>query len=84
MDMGLKDKIVVVTGGASGIGAAISMALADEGAVPVIYARTPPSDTFLAELARKSPKAGWVQADLSKDDECRFAVDETHRRWGQV
>ena len=42
MDLGLKDKIVVVTGGASGIGAAISTVLAEEGAVPVIYARSAP------------------------------------------
>lgn len=84
MDMGLKDKIVVVTGGASGIGAAISMALADEGAVPVIYARSTPNDAFLAELVRRSPKAGWVKADLSRDDDCRRAVRETRDRWGPV
>jgi|JI7StandDraft_1071085.scaffolds.fasta_scaffold46705_3 L-fucose dehydrogenase len=84
MDLGLKDKIVVVTGGGSGIGAAISTALADEGAVPVIYARRPPEDGFLAGLVARSPRAGWVKADLSRDDECRRAVEETHRRWGRV
>jgi NAD(P)-dependent dehydrogenase (short-subunit alcohol dehydrogenase family) len=35
MDLQLKDKVVVVTGGAKGIGAAISKACAQEGAIPV-------------------------------------------------
>ncbi|MCA3857837.1 MAG: short-chain dehydrogenase, partial [Burkholderia sp.] len=37
MDLNLQDKVVIVTGGASGIGAAISMRLAGEGAIPVVF-----------------------------------------------
>lgn len=84
MDLGLRGKVVVVTGGASGIGAAISLCLADEGAVPVIYARDVPSGTFLADLMAKCPTAGWVQADLRHDDACRDAVAQTHAKWGRV
>ncbi|HKJ95534.1 MAG TPA: short-chain dehydrogenase, partial [Gammaproteobacteria bacterium] len=36
MDLGLSGKVVIVTGGGSGIGAAVVLALAEEGAVPVI------------------------------------------------
>jgi L-fucose dehydrogenase len=39
MDLELKDKVVLVTGGARGIGAAISRALAAEAAIPVIVDR---------------------------------------------
>ncbi len=39
MDLELKDKVVIVTGGAKGIGAAIVRLLAGEGAVPVIVDR---------------------------------------------
>jgi L-fucose dehydrogenase len=84
MDLGLKDKVVVVTGGASGIGAAITMQLAAEGAVPVIFARSLPTQDFLAELTKICPKAGWVQADLSRDEDCAHAVAQTHNRWGKV
>jgi len=58
MDLGLAGKVVVVTGGASGIGAAISLALANEGAIPVIYARSDPDPAFLADLEARSPAAG--------------------------
>ena len=40
MDLQLKDKVVVVTGGAKGIGAAIVLACADQGAVPMIWTAT--------------------------------------------
>jgi L-fucose dehydrogenase len=40
MDLGLQNKVILVTGGASGIGAAISECLAKEGAVPVVIGRT--------------------------------------------
>lgn len=84
MDLGLQDKVIIVTGGAAGIGAAISETLAAEGAVPVILARRPPDAAFLERLTSASPRAGWVQADLSQDKDCRHAVAEVQARWGQV
>ena len=39
MDLQLQDKVVIVTGGAAGIGAAISLQLAAEGAIPVVCGR---------------------------------------------
>ncbi len=82
MDLGLAGRIVVVTGGASGIGAAISRRLSAEGAVPVIIARSPPAPGFIEELAERAPGAGWIKADLSRDAECRRAVEELRDRWG--
>ena len=81
MDLQLAGKIVVVTGGGAGIGAAICETLAEEGAVPVIFARRAPDAAWLTALGSR---AGWVQVDLSKDEECVKAVAETHDRWGQV
>lgn len=84
MDFGLADKVVIVTGGGAGIGAAISESLAAEGAVPVIFARREPDAAFLARIEARSPNAGWVQVELSDDARCRAAVAETLRRWGRI
>ena len=84
MDLHLKDKVVVVTGGGQGIGGAVSRLLAGEGAIPVIFARRAPDAGFLAEVMALQPKAGWVQVDLSKDAEVRRAVSELRSRWGRV
>jgi L-fucose dehydrogenase len=84
MDLGLQGKVVVVTGGATGIGAAISLTLAEEGAIPVILARHAPAPDFMAALTALSPKAGFLQTELSQDDACRHAVTALKSRWGQA
>ena len=84
MDLGLTGKIIIVTGGASGIGAAISEALAQEGAVPVIFARRDPDPALLDRITSASPLAGWIQVELSDDAQCRAAVESTLARWGRI
>ena len=73
MDLALKGKRVIVTGGGAGIGAAISLTLAEEGAVPIILARRTPDGDIMDRLRGLAP-AEFIQADLSKDDDCRAAV----------
>lgn len=80
MDLGLKDKVVIVTGGGSGIGAAVSEVLAEEGAVPVILTRRAPDAGWLKGIAR----ADVVLADLSDDAQCRRAVQEIRARHGKI
>jgi len=84
MDLQLAGRVVIVTGGGAGIGGAISEVLAEEGAIPVIFARRAPAADFLARIAALSPQAGWVQCELSDDDQCRRGVAETVARWGRI
>ena len=79
MDLGLAGKAVIVTGGGSGIGAAITEVLAEEGAKPVILARRPPDAEWLARTG-----AEFVQVELSEDAACVAAVEEARRRVGRI
>jgi L-fucose dehydrogenase len=64
MDLGLGGQTVIVTGGGSGIGAAISLALAAEGAIPVIFGRDLLPEAFAAQLHALQPAARFEQLDL--------------------
>ena len=80
MDLHLKDKNIIVTGGGSGIGAAVSEILAEEGAIPVILTRRAPDAAWLAGV----PKADVVLADLSDDAQCHRAVSEIREKHGRI
>lgn len=84
MDLHLKGKVIIVTGGGAGIGGAISEVLAEEGAIPVIFARRQPDQGFLDNLKSRVPAADWIPADVSRDDDCRKGVALTLERWGRI
>jgi L-fucose dehydrogenase len=76
MDLELDNKVVLVTGGAKGIGAAITRAVAKEGALPVVVDRdAPAAKDLIALLAREGLKAHFIEADLGSAANCRAAVD---------
>jgi L-fucose dehydrogenase len=84
MDLKLQDKVVIVTGGASGIGAAITMTLAQEGAIPVVYGKDPLPEGFETRLASVQPRYQFIQVELQDDDACGAAVAQTQARWGRI
>ena len=81
MDLNLKDKVIIVTGGAKGIGEGITRALASEGAFPVILGRNEDDNN---KLIHGIGTGGQVVAELSKPEQCKSAVDEVVKKYGRI
>lgn len=84
MDLHLKNKVVIVTGGASGIGAAISLTLAKEGAIPVVFGKSPMPDDFIKALQATASQHLFVQLELSDDSACGAAVAQVVAHFGRI
>jgi len=66
MDLQLKDKVIIVTGGAKGIGASIVRACGQEGAIPVIDGRgAEAAEHRQSELHRARVSRHLIVADLA-------------------
>jgi L-fucose dehydrogenase len=75
MNLHLENKIIIVTGGAKGIGEGITRMLADEGAIPVIIGRNEENNRQLAnEILNSGKKADYFTAELIKPEECKKAT----------
>ena len=84
MNLHLQNKVVMVNGGGSGIGAAISLTLAEEGAVPVIISNTEPANELMHKLQQLSPQASFVLTELRDEASCKAAVNEVLTRYGSI
>jgi NAD(P)-dependent dehydrogenase (short-subunit alcohol dehydrogenase family) len=83
--MRLEDKVAIVTGGGRGIGNAISMAFASEGAILVIAARTPSSlDDTVEQIKSVGGRAKAMQSDVSDEKQVQRLVAETIDDYGRV
>jgi L-fucose dehydrogenase len=85
MDLLLKDKVVIVTGGAKGIGAAIVRTLGDEGAFPVVVDRDIEAGKKQYESLRSAGIRSFViAADLSQAENCAKAIEQANREFGRL
>jgi L-fucose dehydrogenase len=85
MDLQLKDKVIIVTGGAKGIGAAIVQACTAEGAVPVIVGRDGDAGKELQrEIQGKAGKCGLITVELATPESCEQSVSKTLREFGRL
>ena len=84
MDLALKDKVIVVTGGGAGIGEAVSLACLDEGAkVVVVSHRSGNVREFLERMEAERRSCHFFEADLEDASLCRDAmiyVEQLHGR----
>lgn len=85
MDLQIKDKVIIVTGGAKGIGEAIVKVAAAEGAIPVIIGRNQDDNQRVAAAVQKSGGTAFAMAaELSKPEECKEAVQQVIDRFGRI
>jgi L-fucose dehydrogenase len=82
MNLALKSKVIIVTGGAKGIGEGIVKVLANEGAIPVIVGRNEADNqTTLDEIGGNGFQ---VVAELSNPEECEKAVGKVIQKYGKI
>lgn len=85
MDLGLRDQIILVTGGAKGIGLGVAQVLAAEGAIPVIVGRNSADNSAaVQQITAQGGRAAAIQSELSQPDACRLAVEQVVSQWGRI
>jgi L-fucose dehydrogenase len=85
MDLQLNDKVIIVSGGAKGIGAGIVKTLSKEGAIPVIVGRNEQDNlATLAEIEAAGGKGYQVAAELNKPEECERVINDVIARFGRI
>ncbi|WP_409340624.1 SDR family NAD(P)-dependent oxidoreductase [Paenibacillus sp. MBLB4367] len=86
MELGLKGKVALITGGSKGIGLHTALLLAKEGARVAICAR---NEEQLREAAayiteQTGTDACYIQADMTVQSDCERAVAQTAERFGRL
>jgi len=85
MDLDLKRKVFIITGGAKGIGEAITRLLASEGAIPIIIDRDKESGEKLSEnLKNQGLECRFIDLDIWSPENCKIAIERSYDLFNQV
>jgi L-fucose dehydrogenase len=85
MDLGLKDKVFVVSGGGRGIGAAIATLIAAEGGIPVIAGRSQEeNNSTINNIKNAGGNAVGITVELSKVEDCKKVIDFAIAQFGRI
>jgi 3-oxoacyl-[acyl-carrier protein] reductase len=84
--MELKNQVAIVTGSATGLGAAVALKLAERGArVAINYTKSLKEAEETLGLAKdKGTEAILAQGDVANDDDCRRIAKQAVDRWGRI
>jgi uncharacterized protein len=79
------DKVIVITGGSSGIGKETAFAVAKRGAIPILCARsTEKLAQIVKELKKFQPKSTYFQLDVSSKDQPFLVLENILEQFGKV
>ena len=85
MNLGLREKVIIVTGGAKGIGLGICKVLAAEGAIPFIIGRNEKDNLkAVQEIEAAGGQAKYAQAELTNPQDCQKVVNQIVADCGQI
>lgn len=85
MDLNLSDKVIIVTGGARGIGESIVRKLANENAIPcIIDINQQLADNLVNTLQQNNQQGFAVIADLTQPEQCKKAIDNIIDKFGSL
>src|SRR3954447_14835999 len=85
MDLGLRDKVAVITGSSRGLGKAAAVALAREGARVVLNGRTEETLREAAgDIRGEGGTVATVAADVSSEQGCQDLIEGATRAFGQI
>lgn len=85
MDLGLQDHVIVVTGGASGIGAAVTRLCLAEGARVIVLSRISAGVAdFIKERVDAKEACELIEIELVNVEECKKAIEGIAHRYGAI
>jgi L-fucose dehydrogenase len=85
MELGLKGKVILVTSGAKGIGAAIVRGCAAEGAIAVFLDRDEPAgEKLLADLRTEGARTAFLAGEITEEGTCAKSVELTAEKFGRI
>jgi NAD(P)-dependent dehydrogenase (short-subunit alcohol dehydrogenase family) len=84
MNLNLKNKVIIVTGGSKGVGLGIVESLIKEGAIPVIVTRNKESVLEVISAFKQNIELFYALAELTDPDQCKAAVQKVVEKYGRI
>lgn len=85
MDLEIKGKVIIITGGSKGIGEGVARTVAAEGGIPVMAGRSrKEGEQLVKEFQDQGKRALFIEVELGEPESCRMVVDETLSSFGRI